>query len=263
MTTDTRTRAHVIWYELMTTDSQAALAFYSALFGWTGKPTPGVSGPYTILSAGDVGLGGMMDLPKAALAGGAKPGWLMYLGVSDIDDYTARVKAAGGQVLMTPTEIPTVGRFSVVTDPQGAAFIMMTPVSREPMPVVPDRTPGHVGWRELVTKDGTAAFEFYRTMFGWEKTGEYDMGAMGTYHLFTTGGAKGASEGGMMSMAPGMPGPAWTYYVNVDALDAAVARAREAGGTIVNEAIQVPTGEWIAHLVDPQGAMVGLLAPKR
>lgn len=263
MTTTSRTRPHVIWYELMTTDSKAAFAFYAKLLGWTGKEMPGLSGTYTILNAGGIGVGGIADLPKSALDMGAKPGWLMYVGVADVDAHTQRVADAGGKVLMTPTEIPTVGRFSVVTDPQGAAFILMTPTSTEPLPVVPKGTTGHVGWRELVTTDGAAAFGFYSKLFEWEKTGEFDMGTMGIYHLFTTGAAVGASEGGMMTMAPGMPGPAWGYYFIVEAVDAGLARAQEAGGTVVNPAMQVPTGEWIAHALDPQGAFFGILAPAR
>ncbi len=263
MTATTRTRPHVIWYELMTTDSPAAFAFYANVLGWTAREMPGLSGTYTLLHAGGIGVGGIADLPRPALDMGAKPAWLMYVGVSDVDAHTQRVADAGGKVLMTPTEIPTVGRFSVVTDPQGAAFLLMTPISREDLPVVPRGTTGHVGWRELVTTDGAAAFDFYSKLFEWEKAGEFDMGTMGIYHLFTTGAAVGASEGGMMSMAPGMPGPAWRYYFNVEAVDATLARVREAGGTVVNEAMPVPSGEWVAHALDPQGAFFGILSPKR
>jgi len=66
-----------------------------------------------------------------------------------------------------------------------------------------------------------------------------------------------------MTKMPEAPVPFWLYYFNVDALDAAVARVTKAGGKIAMEPHQVPTGQWIAQCFDPQGAMFGLLAPKR
>ena len=86
------------------------------------------------------------------------------------------------------------------------------------------------------------------------------MGKMGVYQTFSTGGA---AVGGIMTKVPEAPGPFWLYYFNVEAIDAAVARVRKAGGKIGLEPTQVPTGQWIAQAFDPQGAMFGLLAPKR
>ena len=86
------------------------------------------------------------------------------------------------------------------------------------------------------------------------------MGAMGIYHLFSTGHGE---FGGIMTRTPQVPGSFWLYYFNVDAIDAAVERITANGGKIVNGPHQVPGDDWIVHATDPQGAYFALLAPKR
>ena len=87
-----------------------------------------------------------------------------------------------------------------------------------------------------------------------------DMGPAGTYKMFATGGE---AVGGIMTKMPEMPVPAWGYYINVDAIDAAVARVTAGGGTVINGPMEVPGGQWIINGVDPQGAMFALVGPKR
>ena len=98
-------------------------------------------------------------------------------------------------------------------------------------------------------------------LFGWAKDITMDMGALGVYQLFRTGGAEAA--GGIMTRMPGMPQSFWLYYVNVDAIDAAVARITGAGGQVINGPMEVPGGNWIVNAVDPQGAAFALVAPRR
>ena len=261
----TASRPQFIWYELMTRDGAAAAAFYGKVVGWTATPSPGVNGSYQILNAGSVGVGGILSFQDGVSPCGSEPAWVGYIGTRDLDGDMARVVAAGGQVALGRTEIPGVGHFAMMTDPQGAAFILMTPFSTEPLPEVPPNTPGHIGWRELHALDGTAAFGFYCETFGWTpaRVGDMtamDMGAHGLYRLFGVGGP---ALGGVMNKMADTPRPTWAFYFNVDRLDAAVARAREAGGTIATEAVPVPGGAWIAHIVDPQGAYFGLVAAER
>ena len=120
--------------------------------------------------------------------------------------------------------------------------------------------PGHVGWRELHAGDGPSAFDFYSGLFGWTKGEAMDRGAMGIYQTFKTAGEQG---GGMMTKMPQSPSPFWLYYFNVDAIDAASTRAKDAGGQIINGPMQVPGERWIVQCLDPQGAMFALLAGKR
>ena len=162
-----------------------------------------------------------MPIPESARAMGARPAWMGYVGVDDVDGYATRVKAARGTVHRPPEDIPGIGRFAVVADPDGAAFILFKGTSGEAPTPAAQGTPGHIGWHELHATDREGAFAFYSSLFGWTKTEAMDMGPMGVYQMFATGGA---TVGGMMTKAPEMPVPCWLYYFNVDAIDAAVTR---------------------------------------
>jgi hypothetical protein len=248
-----------VWYDLMTSDIKAAESFYRRVIGWDAKDSGLADRSYTLLSVGPAMVGGLMPIPEAARANGARPVWTGYIGVDDVDAYAARVKAAGGAVHRAPEDIPGVGRFAVVADPHGAIFNLFKGDSeQEPAPAAPG-TPGHVGWHELSAGDGASAFAFYSGLFGWTKAEAMDMGAMGVYQLFATGGAP---VGGMMTKMPQTPAPFWLYYFNVDAVEAAMARARNAGGQIIHGPMEVPGGSWIAHGLDPQGAIFAMVGPK-
>jgi hypothetical protein len=249
-----------IWYELCTTDSKAATKFYTQVLGWKTRDMAGPAGTYTIVSSSDGDVGGIMTLPADALASGARPGWLAYVGVDDVDAFVKKAKSAGGSITRPPEDIPGIGRFAVVADPGGAVFMMMTPLSREPQPHVPPNTVGHVGWRELHAADGAQAWKFFSELFGWTAGDAMDMGPQGVYQIFTTGGEP---VGGIMSKMPQSPVPFWMFYFNVDALDAAMERANKAGGKLANGPMQVAGGTWIANHIDPQGAMFSLMSPKR
>jgi predicted enzyme related to lactoylglutathione lyase len=159
-----------------------------------------------------------------------------------------------------PEDIPGVGRFAVVTDPYGAAFNLFKDSSAmAPEPKVPE-TPGHIGWHELHAGDGVGAFAFYSGLFGWTKAQAMDMGPLGVYQLFAI---DGVDSGGMMTKMPETPQPFWLYYINVAALDAAVAKVTEGGGKVVVAPNQVPGGSWVANCCDPQGAFFALVAPRR
>ena len=147
-----------VWYELMTTDAAASAAFYEGVLGMSGADSGMADMKYTIVSAGGAPVGGIMDIPAEAMNMGARPTWMGYVGVADVDAYAAKVKAAGGAVHHAPQDIPGVGRFAVVADPQGAAFMLFKGSSDEAPPNAAPGTPGHVGWHELHAGDGPAAF---------------------------------------------------------------------------------------------------------
>ena len=85
-----------VWYDVMTTDTTAAEAFYSKVVGWDIKDSGMPDRYYGILSAGGATVGGLMPIPEDARAMGAQPAWMGYIGVDDVDDYAKHVKAAGG-----------------------------------------------------------------------------------------------------------------------------------------------------------------------
>jgi len=251
------------WYELMTSDQPAAEKFYRAVVGWKMEPFGGQSHMrYTVLSAGEHGIGGIMALPAEASAAGLKPGWMGYVGVADTDATAKRIAETGGRIDRAPDDIPDVGRFAVVVDPGGAMFMLLTPLPRPQAPTpVPPNTPGCIGWHELYAGNGQkAAFQFYSRHFGWETIEELDMGGTGTYRIF---GADGVPFGGMMDKPAQAPAASWAFYVNVDAIDAAVERINANRGKVLMGPHEVPGGSWIVQALDPQGAPFALVAPRR
>jgi uncharacterized protein len=247
-----------IWYDLMTPDLKSATAFYGDVVGWriADSGMPGMN--YMILNAGDVMVGGLMQRPPEM--GDSMPGWQGHVYVPDVDDYAERVKAAGGKVHRPPADIPGIGRFAVVADPGGAAFILFKPNTDQSPAKIAMGTPGQIGWRELHARDLDQAWSFYAKLLGWEKSEAMTMPGGAVYQMFTTGSPEMA--GGMMTMMPGTPRPHWVYYFNVPSIDAAVARIKKNGGTIAMEPMQVPGGQWALNARDGQGQLFGLLGPK-
>jgi predicted enzyme related to lactoylglutathione lyase len=255
-------RARFIWYELMTSDPKAAEAFYRAVVGWNMADAGQPGMRYTILSAGERGMGGLTALPRDACEAGARPGWLGYVGVPDTDGAAKRIVEAGGAIHRRPEDIPNVGRFAVVADPGGAVLQLLTPLPRPdaPPPAEPG-TPGLVSWHELYAGNGQeAAFAFYASQFGWQTLELMDMGAMGKYRIF---GADGVPMGGMMDKPGDVPAAGWNFYVNVDGIDAAIGRIQAHGGQLRMGPQQVPGGSWIVQALDPQGAAFALVSPTR
>ena len=249
-----------VWYDVMTTDTKASETFYKAVIGWSAKDS-GVPGQnYTLLSAGAAMVGGLMPIPEDARKAGAGPAWMGYIGVDDVDAFAKRVQKAGGAIHKPPSDIPGVGRFAVAADPHGAGFILFKPASDQQPPPVTAGTPGHIGWHELYAGDREGAWTFYADLFGWTKDTAIDMGAMGTYQLFATGGA---AVGGMMTKPAHVPRPGWLFYFNVDAIDSAIARVKANGGDVLNGPMQVPGGSWIAQCRDPQGAQFAMVSCTR
>lgn len=255
----TRKPCKFIWYDVMTTDTKAAAKFYRDVIGWEAKDSGMPGAAYTIFSAGKDRIGGLMPISEDARAMGAKPCWMGYIAVPDVDDYAKRVKAAGGSIKRPPTDIPGVGRSAVVGDPHGAGFMLFKGDGEAPAEAATG-TPGHIGWHELHAGDGKAAWDFYSGLFGWTKKDALDMGPMGVYQIFATGGE---AVGGMMTKMPDNPHPRWAYYFNVDAIDAAAARATRGGGKVIMGPHPVPTGQWIVQCTDPQGAEFAMVAMKR
>jgi predicted enzyme related to lactoylglutathione lyase len=250
--------SNFVWYELMTTELDAAAAFYKTVVGWNSERWDNPQMRYTIVKAGDTGVGGLMTIPAEAAQMGARPAWLGYISADDVDAATDGVRQTGGTVHREPADIPEIGRFSVVADPQGAMFILFRPQGDD-RPPVPPMTPGHIGWHELYAAEWKSAFDFYAGQFGWTKADAMDMGEMGTYQLFSAGGEP---IGGMMTKPADVPSPFWLFYFNVGDIDAAAERVTGNGGKVLMGPMEVPGGSWIVQATDPQGAMFALAGGK-
>jgi uncharacterized protein len=249
-----------VWYELMTSDPAGAEAFYRSVVGWSAQKVPQPGFDYRMMSAATGPAAGIMDLPATLKAAGSPSAWLGYVGVADVDAAAQHVSRAGGTVHKAPDDIPGVGRFAVVADPQGAVFALFSPADPDDQATAAGPGPGQGGWNELYATDWRKAFEFYATCFGWTKADAIDMGPMGVYQLFAAGGN---AIGGMMDKPGEMPAPAWQFYFNVPAIDAAVTRVNAAGGKVLMGPMDVPGGSWIIQCIDPQGAHFALVAPVR
>ncbi len=249
-----------IWYELLTSDPDAAVKFYGTVIGWTCQDSGQKEMDYRQWRMGEAFVGGLMAMPPGATNTGMRPSWLGYINVDNLEASLAGITKAGGHVHMPPTEVPGVGRFAMVDDPQGALFYVMTPIGEGKSTSFSPGTSGHGGWNELHSSDGEAAITFYSAQFGWKQTEAMDMGPMGKYRLFNAG--SGNAIGGMMTDS-NFPHPAWLYYFCVDDIDAALARVTAAGGTLLFGPSEVPGGAWIINALDPQGAMFALVGPKR
>ena len=255
-----------IWYELMTTDTDAAIDFYGKVVGWTAADHPNSATPggarYTVLSAGERGVGGVLQLDQAMQDAGMRPIWVGYVGVADVDRTAGQIKEAGGTIHVPPTDIPNVGRFTMAADPGRALFYAMTPQPRQDAPpAAAPATTGLVEWRELYSSVGeTAAFDFYSGLFDWKTMEEMPMGAMGTYRIFGDGETQ---WGGMMDKPEHVPASLWSFYVNVDGIDAAAERVKAKGGQVIMGPMEVPDGSFVLQGLDPQGAVFALRSLKR
>jgi uncharacterized protein len=250
-----------VWYELLTTDTAAAEAFYRGAMGWSARQAGVPNGPpYTLFSVGEVGAAGMLALPKAAKDMGATPHWTAYVAVDDVDAYARKVTEAGGRIYAAATDIPTIGRFAVAADPHGADFAIFKPLPGMRAPAIAPDAIGHAGWRELMAGDLESDFAFYSKLFGWTKADAVDMGPMGLYQLFAMGGT---TIGGMMTKPPTLPRPGWNYYFNVAGVNDSIAKVKAGGGQVVNGPHQVPGGSWIVQCRDPQGVKLSLVSARQ
>ncbi len=230
----------------MTSDTKSAAAFYTKAIGW--KTQAWDENPsYTMFTAkGRPPMAGLMALPEA----GAPSIWLPYIATPNVDETAKQAEGLGGKVLKKPTDIPTIGRFAVVQDPQGAVFAAFTPLQGSAAPGA-SPTVGDFSWHELATTDWRSALAFYKSLFGWEETESMDMGPEGTYQMY---GWKGRTLGGMMNRPKQSPGqPTWLSYIEVPDAKKAAATVKKLGGRIVSGPHQVPGGGWIALGLDLQG----------
>jgi uncharacterized protein len=257
------THGDFIWYELLTSDVDAAAAFYGKVVGWTALDSGQPGMDYRFFSSGDGsdmadGVGGFMAITPDMAAGGAVPCWLGYIGVDDVDASVAAMTSAGGTVQMPAFDMPGVGRMAMVSDPQGAPFYVMKGASDETSHSFASETPknGHCAWNELSTTDTAAAVDFYANQFGWKQEGDMDMGPMGKY-LFLHHGP--GMIGAIMPKMPQMPMSAWVYYFRVPDIDVAVKTITANGGTILQEPIEIPGGDYSMNALDPQGAAFALV----
>ena len=250
-----------IWYELMTPDPEGSKAFYDAVVGWNVGGAEAAYNGYRMIGRSDGGFaGGLLPLNDEMQQHGARPTWLGYVYVDDVDAKIEAIEAAGGKGLMPATDIPNVGRIAMVGDPQGAPFYIMkpTPPSGDPnakSDVFSPDAAQRVAWNELSTTDPVGARRFYEQQFGWDTDEFMDMGELGEYRFLEQNGTR---IGALCGVMPGGQSK-WRYYIRVPSISKARETAEAKGGTINMGPHQVPTGDYIIIGTDPQGAEFALV----
>jgi hypothetical protein len=225
-----------VWVDLVTDDVARAKTFYGELFGWTFQGDDYVS----VLRNG-AAIGGIVPLERREKQ---RSQWVANLSVADVDRAAEVARKHGGAVETGPMDAPERGRLALLSDPGGAAVLVLRSGSGDP----PDREPVVGGWlwRELWTHDAEVATDFYAKLVSWERE---DIQLDGqTYRVFKNAEAPQAG----LIQAPEDVKPNWLPYVRVeDAAD--TARRAEALGARV-----VMRDAYRAILVDPTGAAIGV-----
>jgi uncharacterized protein len=257
------------WIDTSHPDPEAAVDFYSGLFGWEFEDVmpPDSPGKYFIARkrGGDVAAVGSQPegAPPAAT-------WNTYIWVESADETASKARDAGGQVVMEPFDVSDAGRMAVLTDPEGAAICVWQAKGHRGARIVNED--GSLVFNGLNTRDPDAAKSFYGAVFGW-RTLDLSGGEMWTLpgygdflekdnpELRKQMADAGAPEGfedvvaALNPIADGQPdtAPHWSVTFAVDDADRTAERAAKLGGQVIAPPFDAP---WVRMSVvaDPQGA---------
>ncbi len=256
------TAGRFCWHELMTTDRAGAIKFYGKLAGWTAEAHPGDPTYQVLITRSKVRIGGVMDLPQQARQMGSPSHWVPYIEVADVDDTVRKATAMGGRTYVSPNDIPNMGRFAILADNQGATFA----VYKGSNGLSPDNEPGlgEFSWHEMIAGNLDSAWNFYSTLFGWEKREAMDMGGdLGIYQIYRNAGGT-RDLGGMYTKPKDMPGgPHWLCYINVPDAAKSGDYTTQNGGKVLMGPMEVPGGGHIIGGMDPQGAAFATFQPPK
>ncbi len=262
----TNPTGNFVWYELVTSDVDKAKAFYDAVVGWTVAEKSDFPNGYRMIGRYDGKMaGGILPLTDEMKAHGARPMWLGYINVDDVDSSVAAITSDGGAVVMPAFDIPQVGRVAMVTDPVGVPFYIMKPTPPAGQPdavsdVFDPMKAEHFRWNELSTTDQDGAIAFFARHFGWTQEGGMPMGEMGDYKFVQ---ANGVGIGAIMRKPAQSPMSAWVYYIGVDDIDRGAKAITDGGGQLLYDPMDIPGGEFAVAAIDPQGALFGLVGPRK
>ena len=258
------------WVDTSEPDPEAAVDFYTGLFGWEFEDVmpPESEGRYFLarLRGGDVAAVGSIPeaVPQVAM-------WNTYVWVDSADDTASKVRAAGGAVVMEPFDVMDAGRMAVLTDPEGAAFCAWQAKENKGAAIVNE--PGSLNFNGLNTRDIEGAKSFYGSVFGWTTLaldGGAEMWTLPGYGDYLerdnpdlrkqtaeAGGPEGFVDvvGSINPIPDDQPDtpPHWSVTFAVDDADATAAKATELGGTVIVPPFDAP---WVRMTIinDPQGA---------
>jgi predicted enzyme related to lactoylglutathione lyase len=229
------------WAELVTSDADAAKAFYTSVFGWEYRDNPIPDGAvYSTALRDDKDVG-------ALFAGDQPPHWNCYVTVESADAAAARASELGATVAAEAFDVMDVGRMAVIIDTVGAALCLWEPKSSIGATLV--NAPGALSWNDLLTPDPEASARFYGDLFGWTSEPIPDAGG---YRVIKNGER---SNGGIMAIDPRMGSvpPHWIPYFGHEDVERLLGEVAGLGGQVRSGPYKMAQGT-IAVLADPQGA---------
>lgn len=238
-----------VWFDLFSSDTQAAQAFYEGVFEWTAEQMGPDYGNYVTFWKDGARVAGMMQNP----GDGGPDGWTTYLKSADAGATAGAVTAAGGTMMVEPMDVMSMGRMGVAVDPADHVVGIWQPGTMSGYGVADEA--GSPVWHELQTRDYAREVEFYENAFGWKTEVMSDTDDF-RYTLLQFGEVDYA---GVMD-ASGFPADAptgWEVYIGATDVDATILRVIALGGTVVLPAEDTPFGR-IAKIADPTGATIKL-----
>jgi uncharacterized protein len=258
------------WVDTSQPDPEAAVDFYSGLFGWEFEDVmpPGSEGTYFIARLRGRDVGAVGSIPEAAPQMAM---WNTYVAVESADETASKVRAAGGEVMMEPFDVMDAGRMAVFTDPEGAVLCVWQAKENKGLGIVNEH--GTLSFNGLNTRDVDGAMRFYGSVFGWQTldvgggTEMWTLPGYGDYlerdnpdlrkQMAEVEAPKGYEDvvAAITPIADDQPDtpPHWSVTFAVDDADATADRAAELGGKVIVAPFDAP---WVRMTVigDPQGA---------
>jgi uncharacterized protein len=245
------------WFELATTDQEAAKRFYTSLFGWNVNDFPmGPGGAYSMFDLEGQSVAAAYTMIPEQRAKNIPPYWMLYISTESADKTTARASESGAKVLVPPADVYSFGRMAVLSDPTHAHFAVWEPQQHAGVGIT--AVQGTVCWADLSTPDPDTAVKFYSDLFGWVISAGDD--PSGYLHIKNgdtfIGGVPPASV-----RNPQAP-PHWMLYFFVSSCDAAASTAEQLGATFLLRPFSVEHVGRMAIVKDPQGALFALFQPE-
>jgi predicted enzyme related to lactoylglutathione lyase len=240
-----------IWIELYSRDPEGSARFYSQLFGWTTEPSD-EEGRYISCRLKGAALAG---INPADVGSGSPEGWLVYLASPDAPATTAAAETHGGEVLVEPLEIGTLGTMALVADPGDALVGVWQPGEHRGTEIVGEE--GAPVWHEVEAKRYESSLDFYRNAFLWETRIESDTADF-RYSVQMFEGRPYAGIVDADGVAPEDGPSRWRVYFQVADVDASCAAVVRLGGAVLTGPEDTPYGR-MAEVSDPAGAVFNVM----
>jgi predicted enzyme related to lactoylglutathione lyase len=251
----------LVWFELVSSDPAKSRSFHADLLGWTVEPQETAGMKYELAKAGGKEVASVRQAEDKKV----KSHWVPFVSVPDVDAAVAAVEQNKGKVVKAAMDVPDVGRFAIVSDPNGAEFAVFKSVKSDD-PDTDHAKQGEFVWAENMTKSKKAqgtAMAFYPAAVGYTASSmDVTEGkAKSKYEMLSMAGPDGTPKhrAGVVPAKPASLGGHWLPWVAVDDVDATVGKVKGLKGKVVTKPHDIPGVGRAALVTDPTGAPLGLL----